>query len=165
MRRKSNKRQQPLDETAARKKCLRLLSVRARSVAELRQRLMQDGFEQSITDTVTADLTEAGLLDDEEFARSWIASRKTAGIGRRKLALELRRKGVERRLTERLIAELLDERTEREQAETLARKRLGAEWDVKALIRIRRLLLSRGYGFGIVDDVLQAIAGKNDGVR
>jgi len=159
-RRNSPRAERPLDEGSAREKCLRLLSVRARSAAELRDRLVKAGFERSVFEPVLADLAAAGLLDDEEFARSWISARKSAGIGRRRLAVELGRKGIARSMIERLLDEQVDDDTERRQAEALARKRLGAEWDAKALGRLRRLLLSRGYGFAIVDDVLRTIAGE-----
>ncbi len=161
MRRKSSGRaERPLDESAAREKCLRLLAVRARSAAELRDRLLKAGFERSVFEPALADLAAAGLVDDEEFARSWISARNPAGVGRRKLAAELALKGIARDMIERLIEEQVDEETERQQAEGVARKRLGAEWDAKALGRVRRLLLGRGYGFGIVDDVLRTIAGE-----
>ena len=129
-------------------------------MAELRERLARAGFEARVAAGALAGLAEAGLIDDEEFARSWIASRKAAGIGRRKLAAELGRKGIDRSMAERLMAEQVDDEVERRQAEAVARRRLGAEWDAKTLARVRRLLLSRGYGFGTVDDVLQAIAGE-----
>jgi regulatory protein len=160
-RKSSKRRERPLDEGAAREKCLRLLSVRARSTAELRAGLLREGFEGGIVSGVLDSLADVGLLDDEEFARSWIAGRKAAGIGRHKLAAELGRKGIDRSTTERLIAEQVDEGDERRQAEAIARRRLGAEWDAKALARVRRLLLTRGYGFGTVDEVLQAIAGEH----
>jgi regulatory protein len=163
MRRKSSeRRERPLDESAAREKSLRLLSVRARSIAELRERLVRDGFEGSIVSGLLASLADVGLLDDEEFARSWITSRKATGVGRRRLAAELGRKGIARSITERLIAEHVDDEGERRQAEAIARKRLGVQWDAKKLARVRRLLISRGYGFGTVDDVLQAIAAEQE---
>ncbi len=165
MRRKSSGRKEPpLDEQAARERSLRLLSIRARSTEELRQRLMRDGFAAEVVTDVLAGLTDAGLLDDEEFARSWIAGRAASGIGRNRLAAELTRKGIARDVTESLMAEQIDAEAERRQAEVIARRRLGSERDAKALARVRRLLLTRGYGFATVDDALRAIAGEQEGI-
>jgi regulatory protein len=163
VRRRSSRREAPvLDETAARERCLRLLSVRARSAAELRERLVGAGFEKSVTGSVLADLAAAGLVDDEEFARSWIAARAGAGIGRHRLRAELGRKGIERGEIERLLAEQVDDEMERGRAEAIARRRLAeGTRDAKALARVRRLLLGRGYGFELVDDVLRLVAGED----
>jgi regulatory protein len=148
-----------LDERRARAKCLELLSQRARSTAELRERLEQGGFAESVIREVLEGLADAGLLDDEEFARSWVASRKAAGgFGRRKLLWELSRKGVSRSVIERVLDEELDDETELHQATQLARKRLRAgEPGGSEMPRLRRYLLSRGYEFETVDSVLQTI--------
>lgn len=139
---------------------MRLLSVRARSQAELRERLLGAGFPRGVIGRVLAGLAEAGLVGDEEFARSWIASRKLAGIGRRRLRAELARKGIERGTIERLIAEQVDDEMERGEVERLTRKRLDRSGgEAKALARVRRFLIGRGYGFEMVEDVLREMAG------
>jgi regulatory protein len=146
-------------QEAAREKCLRLLARRARSAAELRQRLSGVGFEREVIARVLADLDAAGLVDDAEFARAWVASRRAAGgAGREKLRWELRRKGI----AEDLIAPAVEEGTSDEmeiaQALALARRRLREEpLDRKSLARLRRLLLGRGFGFDTVDTVMRRI--------
>jgi regulatory protein len=164
MRRESSEcKGRALDEAAARERCLRLLSVRARSAAELRERLLRTGFPRSVIEPVLAGFAEAGLVDDEEFARSWIAGRKAAGTGRRRLRAELAQKGIERSMIERLIAEQVDDETERGQVQMLVRKRLARSTvDAQTVARLRRFLIGRGYGFEMVDDALRAIAGEED---
>ena len=148
---------------AARAKCLRLLSRRAQSEAELRERLRRDGFAEGVTEEVLADLAEAGLTDDQEFARAWVASRRESGSsGRRKLAWELRRKGIAREVIARVLEEEIDETAERRQAGELARRRLGGRTDAKELSRLRRYLLGRGYGVETVDSVLQSIRQEDE---
>jgi regulatory protein len=161
--RKPNSDSRQVSEEAAREKCLRLLSRRARSEAELRARLRQAGFAERLTEEVLAGLAEAGLTDDEEFARAWVASRKgRGGSGRQKLSWELRRKGVARDVIERVLEEEIDEATERRQAEELARRRLGNRTDAKEMSRLRRYLLGRGYGFETVDGVLQKMRQEDE---
>jgi regulatory protein len=150
----------PDDADAAREKCLRLLSLRARSVGELQDRLKRAGFALNVVESVISDLVDAGLVDDAEFVRSWIASRQAAGgVGRRKLRWELRRKGVSEELLEEAVSKTVSDETEVEQALTLARKRLTGEGtDARRLARLRRLLLSRGFGFDTVDYVMRRVS-------
>ncbi|HUU55497.1 MAG TPA: regulatory protein RecX [Armatimonadota bacterium] len=152
------------DEQAARAKCLRLLSRRARSAGELRERLQTGGCDTDVIEGVLSDLEGAGLIDDEEFARSWIASRRASGgAARRRLSWELTRKRVDRDLIDRVLDEELDDQQELDQAAQLARKKLrGRQLDGKELSRLRRHLLGRGFGFDTVDSVLKAVARQRE---
>jgi len=154
-------RREPQDEQAAREKCLRLLGLRARSAAELRDRLKGEGFAQETIASVMRDLESAKLVDDEEFARSWVASRQAAlAAGRRRLRWELRRKGVSEELIRRVVDEGVDDETELRLATELARRRLReGELPVegKALGRLRRLLAARGFESDTVDTVLRRV--------
>jgi regulatory protein len=150
----------PEDAEAARERSLRLLAVRSRSAAELRDRLRRAGFLPDVVEGVIADLARVGLVDDLEFARSWVASRQAAGgVGKQNLRWGLRRKGVANELIERVLSEAVDDETEAQQALALARRRLreGAD-DPKALARVRRLLVGRGFGFDIVEGVMRRIS-------
>ena len=76
--------------------CLRLLTVRARTRAELAERLAKRGYPDEVAETVLSRLAEVGLIDDEDFAEQWVKSRqRNAGKGKRALAAELRTKGVD----------------------------------------------------------------------
>ncbi len=147
-------------EEDARERCLRLLSRRPHSMGELRERLQAAGVEGRAIEEVLSGLEQAGLVDDEDFARSWVASRKAAGgTGRRKLRWELRRKGVDHELVERILDEELDQETELRAAVALAQKRVvGRGADREVLSRLRRYLLGRGFGFETVDSALAKIA-------
>jgi len=161
MRRKAKSaRSQAPDQEAARQKCLRLLGLRARSAGELRDRLKSAGFDQEVIAVVLSDLASAGLVDDEEFARSWVASRLAAGsAGRRKLRWELRRKGISEDLIRCVVDQEIDDDVELQLATQLARRRLrGLPPEEKTLVRLRRALLGRGFGFGTVETVLRHLA-------
>ena len=163
MRRKASaSRREARDEEAARDRCLRLLGLRARSSEELRERLTRAGFANEVIEVVLSGLERAGLVNDEEFARSWVASRQASGeSGRRKLRWELRRKGICEDLIRRVVDQEIDDETEMRQAMALAQRRLkGQPVEPKALPRLRRLLLRRGFGFDAVDSVLQSIVGE-----
>ena len=148
------------DEEAAREKCLRLLGLRARSAAELRLRPRTEGFPDPVVESVLSDLASAKLVDDEEFARAWVASRQaSAAAGRQKLRWELRRKGISKELIQQVVEDGIDDEAELEHAVALARRRPGDERpDAKARTRLRRWLLGRGFEFGTVDTVLRRIS-------
>ena len=145
--------------------CLRLLTVRARSRAELAGQLAKRGYPDDVTEAVLARLATVGLIDDEDFAAQWVRSRQTyAGKGKRALAAELRTKGVD---AEVIVAALegLDADTERVRAEQLVERRLRREAlgdgdDVKVTRRLVSMLVRRGYNqsmaVAVVTDALAA---------
>lgn len=84
----------------------RILESRARSVQEVRVRLVQAGYRAGLVDGAIMRLTELGMLDDEAFARAWVQSRDRARPrGTRALRDELRRKGVDQPTVDAILAE------------------------------------------------------------
>ena len=85
----------------------RLLEGRARSVDEVRRRLTSAGYRAELVDEAIERLVDYAMLDDDAFARAWIASRDRAHPrGERALRDELRRKGID----PQIIAAALGER-------------------------------------------------------
>ena len=128
-------------------RALRLLSVRSRSKAELRQRLLRADFEPEEVDAALADLEAVGLIDDEAFARELAESQKRKGMGRRAGMAALRVKGVDRELAERIAQDVSPE-DEAERALQVAEHRLPRLRGLEPETRRRRLmdfLLRRGY--------------------
>ena len=75
--------------------CLRLLTARARTRAELAGQLTKRGYPDDVSARVLDRLAEVGLVDDADFAEQWVRSRRVnAAKGNRALAAELRTKGV-----------------------------------------------------------------------
>ncbi|MFI6043882.1 recombination regulator RecX [Nocardia sp. NPDC051321] len=133
----------------AKEACLRLLAVRARSRAELAQRLAAKGYSAEVTDPALDRLTEVGLIDDAAFAEEWVHARHTfSGKGKQALAQELRRKGV----ADTDAAPALDAISsddEESRARELVRRKLrsipsGLDRD-KTLRRLVGMLARRGY--------------------
>ncbi len=72
-----------------------LLASRARSVAELRDRLSRKGHPDEAVDACVLELERRGYLDDAAFAESFVRERvRLRPKGRRALLAELRAKGV-----------------------------------------------------------------------
>lgn len=138
--------------------CLRLLTERARSRAELDQKLTQKGYPRAVIDAVLDRLAEVGLVDDAAFAEQWVHSRHTySGRGRRALATELRRKGIDQQTSSEALSQVSAD-DERERAAELVRKKLArttpddiADRDDRERLmrRLVGMLARRGYSAGL----------------
>ena len=139
--------------------CLRLLTPRARTRAELAGKLTQRGYTDDVSERVLDRLASAGLVDDNDFAEQWVRSRRVnAGKGKRALAAELRTKGVD----DEVIADALRDVTpaaERERAEQLVQAKLRRENldgdHARVVRRLVAMLARRGYGQTMAFDVVQ----------
>lgn len=132
-------------------RALDILESRARSVVELRRMLLRKGESASDVDAVIARLRASGLLDDATYARQLTRSKALgAGQSRRRIALELAKKGVMRSVADAAIADVFDQERVDEVAalEQVARKRLASLAKLDPTTQKRRLyafLARRGY--------------------
>lgn len=155
-------------EEQARDVCLRLLTVRARTRAELAGQLAKRGYPDNISARVLDRLQQVGLVDDADFAEQWVRSRRAnAGKGRRALIAELRTKGVDNDTIEAVLAD--DEpgaertRAERLVADKLRREKLSDGDDAKLVRRLVGMLARRGFGQTMAFDVVKvALANERE---
>lgn len=150
----------PQRDEQAKTVCLRLLTVRARTRAELAGQLEKRGFTEDVSVRVLDRLAKVGLIDDEDFAEQWVRSRHVnAGKGKRALVAELRKKGVDDEIINTALADI-DSGAERQRAEQLVRdklrrERLGDETDeLKVTRRLVGMLARRGYNSSMAFDVV-----------
>jgi regulatory protein len=141
-------------EAVARKILLDQLTGQARSRQQLSDKLAAKNVPTDVATRLLDRFEEVGLVDDEAFARSWVASRGAGGgraLARRALAQELRRKGVDDEVA-RLALDEIDPDDEREAARALVRKKLRSLSrvdDVTATRRLVGMLARKGYGSGL----------------
>ena len=111
----------------ARHYALNLLSYRMRSRRELETRMARKRFPKDTVFEVIEDMEEVGLVDDLEFAKSWIRTRMSLNP-RSFYALkrELRAKGVDEEVCESALNELKSEYDEKAIALSIARRRMEA---------------------------------------
>lgn len=148
--------------------CLRLLTARARTRAELAGQLAKRGYPEDVSDKVLDRLEQVGLVDDADFAEQWVRSRRAnAGKGRRALIAELRTKGVDNEVIEATLAD--DEpgaeraRAERLVADKLRREKLADGDDAKLARRLVGMLARRGYSQTMAFDVVKvALANERE---
>lgn len=134
---------------------LRLLAHRARSESEMRTRLAMRGVAPAAIDHEVDRLRQAGLLDDEKFARSWVEDRnRQAPRGKRMLRYELLGRGIEPEAIEQVTAPIDD----RVVALELARQKAGrgrAETYEAFAGRIGGLLRRRGFDYEVVAEAVR----------
>ncbi len=156
-------------EEQARNLCLRLLTARARTRAQLATQLTKRGYPDDVSGRVLDRLAEVGLVDDQDFAEQWVRSRHfNAGKGKRALAAELRTKGVDDEVIAEALADV-DADAERVRAEQLVADKLRRERltddtdDVKVARRLVGMLARRGYGQSMAFDVVKvALASERE---
>jgi regulatory protein len=150
-------------ESVARTICLRLLTIRARTRAELDEALTTRGVPREATERVLDRLTAVGLIDDQAFAAQFVAARhQDRGLARRALSRQLRNKGVEDSIVAEAVSGL-DPDQEIQTGRRLVERRLRSMAGLQPTVQTRRLvgmLARKGYSpsmaFQIVRDVVGA---------
>jgi regulatory protein len=151
---------EPSREELARALCLRLLTARARTRAELAGQLAKRGYPDDVSAKVLDRLADVGLIDDPGFAEQWVHSRRAnAGKGKRALAAELHTKGVDDDVITSVLGGI-NPAAERGRAEQLVRARLRRESlgddDARVRRRLVAMLARRGFDQTMAYDVVSA---------
>ena len=151
---------EPSREEQARALCLRLLTARSRTRAELAGQLAKRGYPADVSARVLDRLAAVGLVDDTDFAEQWVHSRRAnATKGKRALAADLHAKGVDNDVITAVLGGI-DTGAERDRAEQLVRAKLRRETlgddDARVSRRLVTMLARRGYGQTMACDVVSA---------
>jgi regulatory protein len=143
-------------------RAVKLLTVKPRSVAELRERLLQGkNTNSTIVETVIARLEEYGYLNDERFAFSYASLKvKSRPIGRRRLQRDLKLKKVENTVAEGALELVYAETPEEHLIDLAIEKRLRLRGRPKTRVEAKKLfdhLLRQGFEFELVSDKVRAL--------
>ncbi len=141
--------------------CLRLLAASPKSGQELKKKLAGKGFADEIVDQALEQLRTQGILDDTLYAKD-LVTRLTLGksAGRHKIAFELKRHGISKKITDELL-ETLSNEDETERALEHSRLKWSGWSKLDPQKRKKRLydfLIRKGYDFQIAQDVLQKLS-------
>lgn len=114
----------------AMQKALHFLSYRARSVQEVRANLKKHTIPEPVIEATLQRLQENNLLNDQEFARTWLENRNTFHPrSQRVMAIELRRKGLDDVTVQEALSENTgDDSLALDAARKHVRKVQGLEW-------------------------------------
>jgi len=131
----------------------RLLSVRQRSEAELKKRLLTK-YTDSTVNEVFKKLSDYQMISDLEFARTWIEERKNKK-GKKALIYELKNKGVKSEIYMPIINAITIEEEQMFAQRVFEKKFKKVALKSKTEIeKTQRFLLARGYSFDVIKKVI-----------
>jgi regulatory protein len=135
-------------ESAARTICLRLLTARARTRAELAEALRKREVPDQAAERVLNRFVEVGLIDDAAFAADFATMRQAErGLSKREIARQLRSKGIDDEVVGEVTEQLGGDR-EVEVARQLVARKLRSMKSLETQVTVRRLvgmLARKGY--------------------
>ncbi len=137
-----------------RNRAFRLLHHRQRSVAELRKRLVNIGFDRVLVDDIINEFVSDETLDDGRFAHAFASDYTTLKPkGNRFIFRELRKRGI----SQETIDELLRKRDERQVIRGFIQKKLHHLDMTKPKERQRMIqrLLYHGFTPDIIYDIIK----------
>jgi len=133
-------------------KALDYLARRKRSIKEMRDYLMRKDAAAEDSELIIRKLLDLKYLNDEDFARSWVVDRNDfKPTSRRKLFFELKQKGIEGSVIERVLDELNQESTSLKRIIISKRKQKRYQDDTKLIAYLCR----NGFSYGDVKKALE----------
>jgi regulatory protein len=147
-------------------RAVKLLAAKARSIAELRERLLEGrGADDEVVETVITRLREYGYLDDEHFAVSYASLRvKQRPVGRRRLERDLTMKKIDRSVAGEALEKVYTETPEEDLIDRAIEKRIRLRGRPTSRAEAKSLfdhLLRQGFPFEMVSEKVRA-ASKAD---
>ena len=142
---------------------LRLLAATPKSAGQLAGKLADKGFAPEVIQKTIDRLQEKGILSDRAFAQGIVTRLTESNLsGNRRIAFELKRKGIPAKVREEVL-EKLDPEAEANRARELAQQK----WERFATLdrdkrqkRVYDFLIRRGFDFQIVREVIEELGKK-----
>lgn len=132
-------------------KALNYISKSMHTKSQLVKYLNGKQYSKKIVDAVMDKLTEYGYVDDLSYA-SQFAELKKQNSGKRKIAFELKQKGVDNKFIDEVLDKIEDES---EACLRVAEKYIkGRQVDLKLRQSAYRYLVSKGFDYETVKEVL-----------
>jgi regulatory protein len=155
----------PLDAAALWSYALKVLSGRAHSIGELREKLRRRAERVSDLDEIILRLKELGYLDDRRFAEGFATARlSNDGFGRGRVIQDLRQRRVAPALAEKTVGKVYEEVDEQALIDEWIRRkyrmspREGLFQEEKDLAAAYRRLLRAGFRTGEIIRALKRFA-------
>jgi regulatory protein len=151
---------------------VKLLAAKSRSIAELRERLLErPQTNEATVEAVIARLCEYGYLDDQRYAVGYASLKvRQRPLGRARLARDLQFKQVSSEVAEQALDQVFQETSEADLLDRAVAKRLRLRGQPKTRAEAKSLfdhLLRLGFPYelvaGKVRAALQIIVDDDDG--
>jgi regulatory protein len=136
---------------------LRILAGADQSEAGLRRRLAHRGFSSDAVEEAVERLTKFGYVNDMRLSASVSARKLRQGFGRRRVAADLRGRGIDSEVVEQTLSGIdvqAEEDSCRETAERWMRTHPSDD-PRKARARLGAALQRRGFAFDVIHTVIQ----------
>ncbi len=138
-----------------------LLAAKARSVRELRERLLEKPWtDQTIVDEVIEKLKEYKYLDDEQYARDVAVSKlRLKPQGKRRLQQTMSQKKLDKDIVEAAIAEAFEKHPESDLIDHAIAKRLRLKGKPKTRDDAKKFydhLMRQGFGYDLIREKMSA---------
>ncbi len=142
-------------------RAFRILAARSRSEKEVRDRLLEAGYPEVITEKIIARCWELGFVNDTEFAYHYAEDRlRNRPMGREMLKRELLSRGISEELAASAVDNAYAQTDELELARDLITRKIS-RWQDEPKPKVRekmaRFLISRGFGWEIVQTLYHEI--------
>jgi len=138
---------------------LRILTRRDHSRYELVQKLKQRGFSRADIDDAVASCERFDYINDERTLQVYIRQLKHKGYGKKRIQLELKKKGFRSSHIQGILNQAVSETDEMDGAERIFKKNLKRfEREPEALKRrakIYRFLHARGFSPAIIAEMVK----------
>ncbi|HEX8096698.1 MAG TPA: regulatory protein RecX [Pyrinomonadaceae bacterium] len=160
----------PLDPEKARSRTMqraaKLLAAKPRSVAELRERLLEKQWtNERVVDEVLAKLSEYGYLNDERFAFGFASYRvRQKPVGRQRLQRDLRMKKVDRETADEALDLVFEETPEENLVDRAIEKRIRLRGRPQTRAEVKSLfdhLLRQGFTYDLIAPKVRAATGAS----
>ena len=147
-------------------RAVKLLAAKPRSVAELRERLLQGtNTNEEAVETVIARLREYGYLNDERFAFGYASYKvNQKPVGRRRLARDLKFKKVDSAVANDALEMVFAETPEEQLIDQAIAKRLRLRGKPKTRAEAKSLfdhLLRQGFEFELVSQKVRLLTNSD----
>ena len=138
---------------------LRILTRRDHSRYELVRKLKQRGFSKEDIDDAVSSCEKFDYVNDERTTKVYIRQLKRKGYGKKRVQLELSKKGLKGDRIQGILDQSVSETDEREGAARILKKnskRFEREKDsLKRRDKIYRFLHARGFSQGVIAENLK----------
>ena len=138
---------------------LRILTPRDHSKYELVKKLKLRGFSREDIDAAISSCERFDYINDERTAQIYIRQLKRKGYGKKRIQLELNKKGLKGTRIQGILDQSVSENDEREGADRLVKKnikRFEREENVlKRQDKIYRFLHARGFSQGVIAETIK----------
>jgi len=144
-------------------RAVKLLAAKPRSVAELRERLLEKLWtDEAIVDAVIEKLKEYKYLDDDQFARDLALSKlRQKPQGRRRLQQTMSQKKLDKETRETAVAEAFEKLPESEMIDLAIEKRVRLKGIPETREDKKRFcdhLLRRGFDYDLIREKMSSLS-------